>query len=93
MADEYDVSSKRLTTTGAAAIGRARVRLLSVTVSSAGAGRLTVTSGDGGATLIDLDLSANTTHQVFIPGNGVLFQNDPFVATATNVTSATLFWS
>ena len=91
MADEYDVSSKRVTATGALAIGRARIRQVVVTVS--GAGRITLTSGDGGATKIDLDFGAAGTYDIFVPGNGVLFENDPFVSTATNVTAATVFWS
>jgi hypothetical protein len=28
-----------------------------------------------------------------LPGTGTLFESDPFVATATNVTAQTLFWS
>lgn len=91
MADEYDVSSKRITTTGALSIGRARIRQVVVTVS--GAGRITLTSGDGGTTKLDLDFGAAGTYDIFIPGVGVLFENDPFVSTATNVTAATVFWS
>jgi hypothetical protein len=91
MADEYDVSSKRLTGTGAVAIGRARIRQVVATVS--GAGRVTLTSGSGGTTKLDLDFGAAGTYDIFIPGNGVLFEADPFVATATNVTALTLFWS
>ena len=91
MADEYDVNSKRLTGTGAASIGRARIRQVVITVS--GAGRLTMTSGNGGATKIDLDFAASGTYDIFIPGTGVLFEADPYIATATNMTAATLFWS
>jgi len=91
MADEYDVSSKRLTGTGAAGIGRARIRQVVTTVS--GAGRITLTSGNGGTTKIDLDFGAAGTYDIFIPGNGVLFEADPYISTATNVTAVTLFWS
>ena len=66
MADEYDVSSKRLTSTGAAGIGRARIRQVVATVS--GAGRVTLTSGNGGATKIDLDFAAAGTYDIFTPG-------------------------
>jgi hypothetical protein len=91
MADEYDVSSKRVTATGAVGIGRVRIRMVVVTLS--GAGRVTLTSGSGGTTKIDMDFGAAGTYDIFIPGNGVLFEADPFVATATNVTAQTLFWS
>ena len=91
MADEYDVNSKRLTGTGAASIGRARIRQVVITLS--GAGRLTMTSGNGGATKIDLDFGAAGTYDIFIPGTGVLFEADPYIATATNMTAVTVFWS
>jgi len=88
-----DVKSKRVTGTGALVIGRSRLRLIVVTTTSAGAGRVTLTDGSGGSTVIDVDLVANTTHNVYIPEDGVLFQSDIFVSTATNLTSATFFWS
>jgi hypothetical protein len=91
MSDNYDVSSKRLTTTGAAGIGRVRIRMVVATLS--GAGRITLTSGSGGSTKIDMDFGAAGTYDIMIPGTGVLFDADPFVATATNVTAQTLFWS
>ena len=91
MADEYDVSSKRVTATGAVGIGRVRIRMLVVTLSAAG--RVTLTSGSGGATKIDMDFGVAGTYDIFIPGTGVLFDADPFVATATSVTAQTLFWS
>lgn len=91
MADEYDVNSKRVTGTGVLGIGRARIRQVVTTVSAAG--RITLTNGNGGSTLIDLDFQAAGTYDIFIPGTGVLFSNDPYVSTATNVTAATIFWS
>ena len=91
MADEYDVNSKRVTATGAVGIGRVRIRMVVVTLS--GAGRVTLPSGRGATTKIDMDFGAAGTYDIFIPGTGVLFEADPFVATATNVTAQTLFWS
>lgn len=87
-----DVKSKRVTGTGALAVGRSRLRMILVT-TGAGAGRLTLTDGDGGATTVDVDLVTNTTHNVYIPEEGVLFSSDIHVATATNITAATFFWS
>jgi hypothetical protein len=64
-----------------------------VVTTTAGAGRLTLTDGSGGSTLMDVDLVASTTHNVYIPEEGILFQSDIFVSAATNLTSATFFWS
>jgi len=91
MADEYDVRSKRVTGTGALSIGRARVRQVVTTVSAAG--RITITDGNGGATLVDLDFQAAGTYDIFFPGTGILSADDPYVSLATNVTAATVFWS
>ena len=87
-----DTKSKRVTGTGALSVGRSRLRMIVVT-TTAGAGRLTLTDGSGGSTLMDVDLVASTTHNVYIPEEGILFQSDMFVSAATNLTSATLFWS
>jgi hypothetical protein len=88
-----DIKTKRLTAAGAIGIGRARIRQLQVTVSNVGAGRLTITDGSGGATLLDLDFKADDTHSVNIPSNGVLSINDPVISTATNVTAVTVFYA
>ena len=88
-----DVKSKRLTGTGAAAVGRSRLRQIQILTSSGGAGRLTLTDGNGGATILDLDFLASDSHSVNIPDEGLLFTSDIHVATATNVTALTLFHS
>ena len=88
-----DVKAKRVTGTGALAIGRARIRHITVLVNNTGAGRVTVTDGDGGPTILDVDLESNSFSTIDIPDEGILATNDPFVSTATNVTAATLFWS
>ena len=87
-----DVSSKRVTGTGSLGVGPARVRQVQV-LTSAGAGRLTVTNGNGGETLLDIDFIASDSHSVNIPDNGVRFSNDVYVATATNITAMTVFYS
>jgi hypothetical protein len=91
MADEYDVSAKRVTGTGALGIGRARLRQVVVTVSAAG--RIAATNGNGGSVILDLDFQAAGTYDITIPGTGILSSSDPHVSTATNVTAATFFWS
>ena len=87
-----DVKTKRLTGTGAASVGRARLRQIQV-LTAAGAGRLTLTDGSGGATVLDIDFSASETHSVNIPDEGVLFASDIHVGTATNVTAMAIFYS
>ena len=86
-----DVRAKRVTGTGALSLGRARLGALIATIG-AGAGRLTLTDGVGGPTVIDMDFAASDTHHITLPGDGLLFSNDPAVSAATNVTAATLFF-
>jgi hypothetical protein len=88
-----DVKSKRLTGTGAASVGRARLRQIQVLTGSGGAGRLTLTDGNGGSTVLDLDFLASDSHSVNIPDEGLLFTSDIHVGTATNVTALTIFYS
>jgi hypothetical protein len=87
-----DVKAKRLTGTGAASVGRARLRQVQV-LTGAGAGRLTVTDGNGGATVLDIDFLASDSHSVNIPDEGLLFTDDVYIATATNITAMTIFYS
>lgn len=87
-----DIKAKRLTGTGAASVGRSRIRQIQATVG-AGAGRLTVTDGSGGATILDIDFTASQTHSVNIPANGILSTSDPYISAATNITALTLFYS
>ena len=87
-----DVKSKRLTGTGGASVGRARLRQVQV-LTAAGAGRLTLTDGNGGSTVVDLDFLASDSHSVNIPDEGLLFTSDIYVGTATNITAMTIFYS
>ena len=88
-----DVKTKRITGTGALGVGRSRIRHVTALVSGAGAGRLTVTDGDGGPTILDVDLATSTFSTIDIPDEGILSVNDPYVSAATNITAATFFWS
>jgi len=81
-----DVKTKRLTGTGAASLGRNRLRQIQV-LTGAGAGRLTLTDGNGGATVLDIDFLASDSHSVNIP------DDDLYVATLTNITAMTIFYS
>ena len=88
-----DVKAKRVTGTGAVGIGRARLRHITVLVSNVGAGRVTITDGNGGDTILDVDLAANGFATIDIPDEGILSVTNPYVSAATNVTAATIFWS
>ena len=87
-----DVRATRLPGTGAASVGRARLRQVQVLVGG-GAGRLTLTNGNGGSTIVDLDFVQSSTHSVNIPDEGLLFTSDIHVGTATNITALTIFFS
>lgn len=89
MTVKSNVRTKRLTATGASALGRSRIAAINV-VTGAGAGRVTITSGNGGATLLDLDTAASATQYFLLPEGGILSDADPYISTLTNVTSVTL---
>ena len=86
-----DVKSKRLAGAGSAGVGPARIRQLQIKTTT-GTPRLTVSDGDGGATVIDMDLNASDTHSVNIPDEGIRV-SDIFIATFTGCTSVTVFYS
>ena len=88
-----DVRSKRLTGTGAASVGRARLRQIQVLIGSRGAGRLTITDGNGGSTVLDLDFKVSDSHSVNIPDEGILCPSAVHISAATNVTALTIFLS
>ena len=88
---QTDVKTKNLTATGASSVGRCRIK--SVYIVSAGTAG-SVSLKDGGSTgteLIKLDTPALVTaYNVMFPGEGVLFQGDPYLTltTATSITFA-----
>ncbi len=87
-----DVLTKRVTGAGSLAVGPARVRQIQVLTSS-GAGRLTVTNGNGGDTVLDIDFLASDSHSINIPDDGIRCSTDVYVTTATNITAMTFFYS
>jgi hypothetical protein len=87
-----DVKAKRLASTGAASVGRARLRQVHV-LTSAGAGRLTLTDGDGGPTVLDVDFIASDSNSVNIPDEGLLFTSDIHCSAATNISAFTIFYA
>jgi hypothetical protein len=89
MADS-DVKSKRITATGSVGVGPARIRQIQLK-TAAGTPRLTITDGNGGATVVDLDFNASTTHSVNIPSNGIRV-SDINVSVLTNIDAVTFFY-
>ena len=88
---DSDVQSKRITATGSVGVGPARIRQVQLKTAS-GTPRLTVTDGNGGATVLDLDFNASDTHSVNIPANGIRV-SDIHVSVLTNITAVTFFFN
>jgi hypothetical protein len=87
-----DVKSKRLTAVGSAGVGPARIRQIQVLTDNVGAGRLTVTDGSGGATVLDIDFKQDDSHSINIPDEGIRV-SDIYVSVETNITAMTMFYS
>jgi hypothetical protein len=85
-----DVKATRLTGTGSAGVGPARIRQIQV-LTTTGTPRLTITDGNGGATVLDLDFLASDSHSVNIPADGIRV-SDIYVSAATAVTALTVFY-
>jgi len=86
-----DLKAKRLTATGSAAVGPARIRQIQV-LTTTGAPRLTITDGNGGATVLDLDFLASDSHSVNIPAEGIRV-SDIYVSVFTACTAVTVFYN
>jgi hypothetical protein len=85
-----DVNVSYVTATGTVASGRKR--LCAVHYHSGGStGSIVLKDGGAsGTTIMTLDFHANSTGDLMIPDEGVLFDTD-IHATFTNITSATFF--
>lgn len=88
-----DIKTSRRTATGAASIGRSRIRQVTVTTAATGTPELKITDGNGGATLLHIDLVAGDVFSVNIPAEGILVTDDVYVATFDDITSATVFYN
>lgn len=88
-----DVRTKRVTTAASLGVGPARIRQVQVLTTSGGAGRLTITDGSGGATVLDLDFLASDSHSVNIPDWGLRCQDDVLITAMTNISAMTVFYS
>jgi len=87
-----DIKTKRLTGTGSAGLGPVRIRQIQVLTTDVGAGRLTVTDGNGGTTVLDIDFQTDDSHSVNIPDEGIRV-GDFYVSAFTNISALTLFHS
>lgn len=92
MGMQTDVKAKNLTATAAASVGPCRIKGIYY-VSPVGGGSISIKNGGASGTeLIKIDAPAAVGSQnVLIPGEGVLFLQDPYV-TITTVTSVTFFY-
>ena len=89
-----DVFAIRKNSTGVLTFaGPARLRQVEVFTSGSGTPRLTLTDGNGGATLLDLDFTTSDTHSVNIPADGIRFTDSIYVSTFTALEAVTLFQS
>lgn len=88
-----DVQSKRVTTAASLGVGPARIRQVQVLTTADGAGRLTITDGSGGTTVLDLDFLASDSHSVNIPDWGIRCQDDVLITVMTNISAMTVFYS
>ncbi len=86
-----DVQSKRVTGAGSLGVGPARIRQVQV-LSTTGSPRLTITDGNGGSTVLDLDFIASDSHSVNIPDYGIRCQSDVYISAFTNITAMTVFY-
>jgi hypothetical protein len=86
-----DVQSKRVTGAGSLGVGPARIRQVQV-LSTTGSPRLTITDGNGGSTVLDLDFIASDSHSVNIPDDGIRCQSDVYISAFTNITAMTVFY-
>ena len=86
-----DVQAIRITGTGSVGVGPARIRQIQV-LTTTGSPRLTIQDGNGGQTVLDLDLIASDVHSVNIPSDGIRV-SDIYVSAFTNITAMTVFYN
>ena len=85
MAMQYDVKNAHLNASGSLVGYRTRVKGMVITSLNIGAGTVLLKDGgSGGTTLIEVDVpNTSAFHNVIIPGEGVLLENNVY-ATLTN---------
>ena len=96
MSHSSDIKAKSFTDGGAMSVGRARIRGIHVMCASGTiAPHLQIKDGGSGGTIIlDVKFSttASTSHTLFIPADGILSVNDPFIV-ETDLAQITVFYA
>ena len=90
-----DIQTKRVAAggTGSLGVGPARIRQVQVLTSNVGAGRLTITDGAGGRTVLDIDFISDDSHSINIPDYGIRCESDVTITLLTNISAMTVFYS
>lgn len=85
MAMQYDVKNVHANASGSLVGYRTRVKGMVITSTGGGAGSVLLKDGgSGGTTQLEVDVPSTAAfHNVIIPGEGVLFENNVY-ATLTN---------
>jgi len=96
MSHSSDIQAKSFTDGGAMGVGRARIRGVHV-MCAAGtiAPHLVIKDGGSGGTVIldvKFSVTASTSHTLFIPEDGILSINDPFLV-ETDIAQITVFYA
>jgi hypothetical protein len=88
---QTDVKSATVSGTGAVSTGGARTRLKGVYYSMSTGGTISVADGNGGNVLLSFVVPVGSNY-FLVPGEGILFQNAPYVTYTTAVGSLTVFY-
>lgn len=92
MGMQSDVKSAVATADGTMVASRTRLKGVAMTTSASAGSVVFKNNGASGTTLLTLNTPAAAgIHDVFIPGEGILFETDVYVD-LTNVTSVTVFY-
>lgn len=88
---QTDVKSVTVSGSGALGVGGTRTRLKGVYYSATTGGTIDVADGNGGTVLLSFVVPVGTNY-FLIPGEGILFRNDPYATFTTAVGSVTFFY-
>lgn len=92
MGTQTDVKSVTMTADGTAVAARTRVKGVVITTAGTAGALVFKDGGASGDTLLSINTPAATGfHDIFVPGEGILFGTDVYVD-VTNVSSATIFY-
>jgi hypothetical protein len=85
-----DIQATQQAATGS--VITAAIRLKGISIGATGtAGVLTLTNGNGGATLLSVNVPANDIYTLNIPEDGILFPDGIYCSAFTNLIGFTVF--